>query len=448
MSFDHSGHGGRLRMGRRGFLRWGLAGAGALAAPGLLSGCASPASPSGASSLRVWDLFSGGDGLLMDEMIEAVSTGPDAFDVDRTILEWGASYYTKLAMAAAGGRAPEVAVLHLSRMAGYAPGGLIEPFDLDLLAEFGVEEEHFAPAIWERAQWEGEVFAIPLDTHPFIVFYDKEIAGEAGLLDSEGELAPIGSPEAMYAASEALAEAQGGSGVLFGHIADEAQCWRLFNGLYAQTGAVWELPDGGEPQVDEEAAVRVLTFMTEMFDGRRNPNNLDYIGAMAAFQGSRGAMIFAGEWELPNLRITDRPLGAAPFPQIFDQPAVNADSHSFVLPRQERVDQARRREAHRYVATMLKASYTWASAGHIPAYQPVIAEDRYAELDPQASYAGASEIAVLDPPNWFTGSGSNFQNQMTQPMSAALLGNTSPEAAVARMISASKSLLDQPNPVA
>ncbi|WP_233580732.1 extracellular solute-binding protein [Streptomyces triticirhizae] len=435
-------------MGRRGFLRLGLAGAGALAAPSVLAGCASPASPSGSSSLRVWDLFSGGDGVLMDEMLATVTSGPDAFDVDRTILEWGPSYYTKLAMAAAGGRAPEVAVLHLSRLAGYAPGGLLEPFDLDVLAEFGVTEQHFAPAVWERAKWEGEVYAIPLDTHPFIVFYDKEIAGAAGLLDSDGELAPIGSPEAMFAASEALAAEQGGTGVLFGHVGDQAQCWRMFNGLYAQTGATWELPDGGEPRVDADAAVRALTFMTELFDGQRNPNNLDYAGAMAAFQGSRGAMIFSGEWELPNLRITDRPLGAAPFVQIFDQPAVNADSHSYVLPRQERVDEGRRREAHRFVATMLKASYTWASAGHIPAYQPVIEEDRYAELDPQASYASASEVAVLDPPNWFTGSGSNFQNQMTQPMSAALMGNMSPESAVEQMISASQSMLDDPNPVA
>ncbi|MDT0264730.1 extracellular solute-binding protein [Streptomyces sp. DSM 44915] len=448
MSFDHSGHGGRARLGRRGFLRWGLAGAGAAVAPGLLAGCASPAAPSDSSTLRVWDLFSGGDGVLMDEMLAAVGSGPDAFSIDRTILEWGPSYYTKLAMAAAGGRAPEVAVLHLSRLAAYAPGGLLDPFDLDLLAEFGVTEQHFAPAVWERAGWDGEIYAIPLDTHPFIVFYDKEIADRVGLLDSDGELAPFGSPEAMIEASAALAAEQGGSGVLFGHVADQAQCWRLFNGLYAQTGATWELPDGGEPRVDFDAAVRVVTFMTELFDGRTNPNSLDYFGAMAAFQGSRGAMIFCGEWELPNVRSTGRPMGAAPFPNLFGQPAVHADSHAYVLPRQERVDQARRREAHRFVATMLKNSYTWASAGHIPAYQPVIADERYADLDPQASYADAAEVAVLDPPSWFTGSGSNFQNQMTQPMSSALIGDMSPEQAVQQMVDQSAAMIDQPNPVA
>ena len=77
--------------------------------------------------------------------------------VNRTILDWGASYYTKLAMSAAGGRASDVAALHLSRLAAYAPGGLLDPWDLDLLAEFGVTEENFAPAVWRRAQHDGTV---------------------------------------------------------------------------------------------------------------------------------------------------------------------------------------------------------------------------------------------------------------------------------------------------
>ncbi|ARQ67929.1 extracellular solute-binding protein [Streptomyces marincola] len=448
MSFDHSGHGGRRRLGRRGFLRFGLAGTGAVLAPGVLSACASPAASDDPRALRVWDLFSGGDGLLMDEMIAEAERGADGFRIDRTILEWGPAYYTKLAMAAAGGRAPEVAVLHLSRLAGYAPGGLVEPFDLDLLAEFGVREADFTPAIWQSARYDGEVYAIPLDTHPFIIFYDLDLADQAGLLDSDGQLVEMGSPEAMLEASTRLAAAHGSTGVLFGHVNDPSQNWRMFNALYAQTGSTFGLPDGGEPEVDIEAAARVIEFMQQLFDGTTNPNNLDYDGATAAFTGGRGASIMVGEWELPTLRATGRPLGAAPYPNVFGQPAVHADSHSYVLPRQENADPERRREAHRYVADMLKRSFMWASAGHIPAYQPVIADPEYTSLDPQSSYAEAGETAVLDPPSWLTGSGSNFQVRMSQAVQSALLGNASAESAAQQMVRESAALLDQPNPVA
>ncbi|MGC9436897.1 extracellular solute-binding protein [Streptomyces sp. WG5] len=439
------------RLSRRRLLRHTMTGAGALLAAGPLSGCAAPAAASGTSTLSVWDLFQGGDGMLMDDMIDAVSKGSkgsEGFDIDRTILDWGPSYYTKLAMSAAGGRASDVAAMHLSRLAGYAPGGLVDAFDLDLLAEFGVTRKDFAPAVWERTQHDGTVYAIPLDVHPFIVFYDQEAAESAGLLDSSGELAPMGSPEALLDAGKALAEATGQAGILFGHVTDTAQNWRLFAGLYAQTGAEFTLPDGGPPEIDVDAAVRVVTFMQQLFDGRTNPNNLDYYGSVAGFTGGRGGMAMLGEWELPTLKESGIPLGAAPFPQVFDKPAVYTDSHSFVLPHQKDPDPARRREAHRYVAAILEQSLTWAGAGHIPAYQPVLAEPAYAALKPQSSYADAAKVAVLDPPNWFAGAGSNFQNRMCQPLQSALLGNTSAEKAVRQMVREADALLRQPNPVA
>ena len=258
----------------------------------------------------------------------------------------------------------------------------------------------------------------------------------------------MGSPEALLEAGRALAEATGEAGILFGHVTDTAQNWRLFAGLYAQTGAAFDLPDGGPPKIDTDAALRVVTLMTRLFDGRTNPNNLDYNGALAAFSSGRGGMAMLGEWELPTLKKSGMELGAAPFPQIFEKPAVYTDSHSFVLPHQDRPDPARRREAHRYVARILKQSLTWAGAGHIPAYQPVLAEPEYAALDPQSSYAAAAKVAVLDPPNWFAGAGSNFQNRMCQPLQSALLGDTTPEKAVRQMVGEADTLLRQPNPVA
>ncbi|WP_320774298.1 extracellular solute-binding protein [Streptomyces sp. CRN 30] len=432
---------------RRRLLGAGTAGAGALLAAGALSGCASPASASDANALSVWDPFQGGDGLLMDDMIKAVSDAGRGFDIDRTILDWGPSYYTKLAMSAAGGRASDVAVLHLSRLAGYAPAGLLDPIDLDVLAEFGVTEKDFTPAVWKRTQHDDTVYAIPLDVHPFIVFYDKDAADKAGLLDSSGELAPMGSPEAMLDAGKALADATGHAGIVFGHVNDTAQNWRLFAALYAQTGAAFTLPDGGAPKIDVDAAVKVVSFMQQLFDGKTSPDDLDYYAGLTMFTSRRGGMAFLGEWELPTLKAAGFPLGAAPFPQVFDHPAVYTDSHSFVLPHQDNPDPARRRESHRYAAEMLKQSLTWASAGHIPAYQPILAEPQYAGLKPQSSYADAAEVAVLDPPNWFTGAASAFQVAMCQPLQSALLGDTSAEKAVRQMVRESDRLLKQPNPV-
>lgn len=106
-------------------------------------------------------------GVNMQGMLDDFSAGHPEIALEAATLQWGAPYYTKLGMAGAGGRAPELAVLHLARLAGFAPGKLVDPFDLDLLAEHGVREKDFPPDIWRRGRAGGKQYAVPFDTHPF-----------------------------------------------------------------------------------------------------------------------------------------------------------------------------------------------------------------------------------------------------------------------------------------
>src|SRR5688500_18022908 len=161
--------GNRAAPSRRGLLRASLASAAVLLGGGTLAGCGSAAASSDPRTVRMWDLFSGADGALLDELIDIARPDMSGTRVERTVLEWGTPYYTKLAMASAGGRGPDVAISHMSRLAGYAPLGLLDSWDTGLLAEFGVREQDFAEAVWDRTQYRGRTFAVPLDTHPFIV---------------------------------------------------------------------------------------------------------------------------------------------------------------------------------------------------------------------------------------------------------------------------------------
>lgn len=430
---------------RRSVLIGALGGAGVVLGAGSLTSCVSPAAVAGGSELvRFWNLFSGGDGILMVDLINEVRQDLPDLTVQPVTLAWGAPYYTKLAMASAGGRGPEVAIMHMSRLAGYAPGGLLDPWDLDLLAELDVSEEDFNPSVWERAQYNGEVYAIPLDTHPFIVFYNTDIAEQAGLLGPDGQMVPLDSPEAFLEAGRAMQEITGEYGVAFGYLGG-GEAWRFFWSLYPQTGAEIDL-SGDEVQMDREAAVMVVEFMKQVLDGTiANPAD-DYPAAIASFVSGRSGMILSGEWELPTYRDAGIPFDAMPFPTIYDEPAGLGDSHSFVLPHQNNVDASRRGASHQFVAAMLKNSLLWAKAGHIPAYQPVTETSEYAELVPQSHYVEAGEYIAFDPPAWFTGSGSTFQEQMAQSLQTTLFGGASAEEAVDQMIDQMNTFLATPNP--
>ncbi|MEU2728800.1 extracellular solute-binding protein [Streptomyces griseoviridis] len=432
---------------RRRALTTALAAGAAVLGAGALSGCGAAQAADG-STVRLWDLFSGADGGLLNDMVRAAGPDMPGTGIERTVLEWGTPYYTKLAMASAGGRGPDVAISHMSRLAGYAPTGLLDPWDLDLLAEYGVTPDDFADAVWSRTRFEGRTYALPLDTHPFIVFYHPEPAARAGLLTKDGTLDPeaFGSPDAFLAAGRELAAASGKQGIAFGYVTDSAQGWRLFYGLYRQTGGVFRLPAGGPAEVDVDRMAEVIAFMAKLVDGRVNPRRLDYPAAIAAFANRQTAMILSGEWELGTFRAADPKVGAAPFPTVFGTPAVYADSHSFVLPRRPHPDAGHRRRTHRAVAALLKAGQIWAGAGHIPAYRPVTETAAYAKLRPQADYARAQSHVVLDPAVWFAGAGSDFQNAMCQVLQQALLGGLAPDRAARAMVRRLNTFLSKPSP--
>ncbi|MYW63106.1 extracellular solute-binding protein [Streptomyces sp. SID8379] len=433
-----------MALARRTLLRGALFGGGAAALAPALSACGASAAAS-TDAVQYWNPFTGGDGALMKEMVTEVQGAAPGLKVDTTVLDWGQSYYTKLAMASAGGRGPDVAIMHVSRFAGYAPGGLLDPWDMDLFREFGVTLDDINPVTGKRGRYDGDQYALPLDTHPFVVFYDKDVMDRAGLVDSDGRLIPFGGPDGYLEAAEKLRSVnKGGLGPVYGHVNDAAQNWRMFWSLYRQTGAEFVLT-GKKTQVDRDTAVKVLTFMQKLVAPQCR--TMDPTTSVGSFASRKAPMIFTGEWDSAAFsQIKGIELGAAPFPQIYDSPAGWADAHMFVLPHQKNPDEERRRTVHRMVAELLKASFTWARAGHIPGYLPIVESRKYRQLEPQVEYAAAAKTPALDPPAWFMGAGAEAQVQLCQAMQTALVGANSAAVAVDKMIKALDFYLSKPDP--
>src|SRR5450631_1687241 len=131
-----SKHGNMRHITRRRFLESSIAlGVGSGAALMLLDACGSAGSSS--TGLTFWNLFGGGDGVRMVEMEDAYSKSHPNVQLESVTLAWGAPYYTKLAMAAAGGRPPDVGISHMTRVPIYAEENLLDPFDLNELAKVG-----------------------------------------------------------------------------------------------------------------------------------------------------------------------------------------------------------------------------------------------------------------------------------------------------------------------
>jgi multiple sugar transport system substrate-binding protein len=400
-------------------------------------------------TLAYWNLFGGGDGVRMTQMEDGYRRANPNVDLQAVTLAWGNPYYTKLALATVGDRPPEVAVSHLTRMKTLAAGNLLQELRPEDLERHGMTAARFNQRAWEAGLVDGKIYAIPIDTHPFVLFYNTKICGEAGLLDSAGALRPIRGQDAFIDALSKIKQVTGQYGATHGINSDTATPWRLFQTLYAQLGGEVLADEGTRVVLDDAKAKQVLDYLRLLtVEKGLMPGSIDYQGAIALFASGAAGFHLNGEWEISTFQTAKMPFSMTLVPNIFGGTyAVQADSHTLVLPVRPDQDRARLDLSLNFVRSMLDQSLTWAEGGHVPAWQPFAKSDRYKKLTPQSQYAAAADFAVYDPPGWYSGSGSNFENVMGGAVGAVEAGGMSSDAAIAQIRSKLSHLANTAPPV-
>ncbi len=412
----------------------------------IAGGFASPASGTGNGTIVYWNLLSGGDGAHMQQMEATYQREHPHIKLDSTVLTWGNPYYTRLAMAIRGGSPPDVAIMHLSKLTEFAPPKLLTPLDLGQLAEHGMTPADFTPAAFAKAHYNGQLLAIPLDTHPFVQYYNTKVCRKAGLLDGSGQLPPITGPQALVAALRKL-KATGATPAVCDQINDPATPWRLFYTLYSQAGGKVLADDGKQIVLDRALALRVLTFIDQLArNGLVNANN-DPAGGIALFQNGDVGLYWEGEWNVDIFQTGGLPFSMQPFPAVFGSGVTQADSHSFVIPVQPNHDPERISNVLTMVRTLLGQSLVWAAGGHIPAWLPTRESAAYAKLKPQSNYESVANHVVYDPPAWYSGSGSNMEEYAGNAIASVMIGAATPQAAFDELYSSLENLSKQPVPV-
>jgi multiple sugar transport system substrate-binding protein len=445
----------RQGVSRREVLRTaGLAAAG-LSASAVLSACGSPAAAGllggslNPTVVTFWNLFGGGDGVRLQTMLDAYKAKYGPGSLTASTFAWGDPYYTKVTLATVGNKAPNVAVAHLTRMQNLAEADLLTPITDQMLASVGLAASDFNPTVWKAQQRGGKNYAIPLDTHPIVLFYNIDVCKKAGLLGADGKLKPIQGVAQWEAALTAAKKATGAYALGMPNVSEYATPWRIFQTLYSQMdGNTPFLGDNGKKiTVNEDLARKTLSYIARMSSKGWVPKATDYAGSETLMFTGKAAFFLQGEWELTTAQaVKGLKFGMAPIPQLFDKKAVQADSHTFVLPKLQRSPEQLKRDMG-FVKFMLGQSMTWAQGGHIPAYLPTLHSKQYQGLQPQADYASVADYTVFDPPAWYSGSGSTFENVVGSNIALVQQGLSSPADALASIRTQLKPYLSAANPL-
>ena len=324
-----------------------------------------------------WDFLSGGDGVRMKAMLDQFNKEHEGkVHIDATTLEWGVPFYTKVQTSTATGQGPDIMTYHELRIPLGISTGVLSVLTPEELAAAGIKGSDFGPANWKAAQGDdGKQYAVPLDIHSIILYYNKALLKKAGLLGDDGR--PKGlDGVANWDAALAKLNTNGVSALSVPD--DGATGWRIFYTLLNQEDGVFlennKFLDGD----NLNKATTALAEMQKWIKSGWAPANTEYPASIALFTSGKAAMHINGVWEVPTMvdlakkgQLFD--WGAIQIPTFYLHPATWADSHSFAIPDRKGnpVPPEKRKLVLDTIHWFNVHSIEWASGGHIPAYLPV-----------------------------------------------------------------------------
>lgn len=313
--------------------------------------------------------------------------------------EWG-TYYDALNTTFAGGSPPDVAVMHGANLPDYTSRNLLKPLDEDLAAA-GVDTSDWTDPALGAVTYEGNVYGIPFDLHANLWHLNVDLFEQAGLVDDDGNPILPSSREEFMEHARIMKETTGATYL----VTDASQFpigVRIMFTLVWQQGSDLISPDGTSATVNTPEASEALDFMLEMFEkGYANPEH-NYDASQEAFLTGNAAVLHNGTWAVDqynreatfNYMVVD-------FPTLYDQPAVWANSHMWVVPQQS--DDAKNDAVVEFITFLNNHVEEWATGtGHLASRQSVLSSDSYTSAPQRANYANTANIAQLVPAilNW------------------------------------------------
>ncbi|WP_137288413.1 extracellular solute-binding protein [Natronorubrum halophilum] len=407
---SHSSHRRASRsVSRRGLLR----AAGAAGITGL-AGCTGFVGRA-QDGVEYWTLFGGGDGNVMEAMVDEINERDD-LHINRQRVPWD-EYYGRLYTSMVGGNPPDLAIMH-SRMMDEYQDSLVPVTD-----EIGTD-----PYLEEVAQGgvvDGEQLAVPLDSHPFGLYYNKEIFEEAGL-DPED---PPETPEQFTDAADAIVDNTDHYAFDFFETDQGVEVMRMM--LASRGGRL--LDDDYEPAFETDDGLAVVQEMHDWVH-EREWAPVDPDTGWDAWNRGEVGMRIEGSWHISVVRETGFEFGMTkPFvmPGSTD-PVTLGESHMMIIPQSEDRDQDRLEDTIETIRLLTQEfNPRWGyDAGHLPASEAATESDdlRNSETWSQTLetfHEMVEEDEFLRPPS--TPRTTQYMEQIYQPLDDMRAGNLTPE---------------------
>jgi multiple sugar transport system substrate-binding protein len=363
---------------------------------GTLAACGSDSSggsADGGEEIVFWAPFSGPDGPNMKEIVKGFNESQEDYSVKLQIVPQS-EYYKTVDLALNGQKdAPELLIMHGDQIPTYASQNVIKSLD-DIVGET-VKKDQYHENAWKGTEVDGKLYGVPLDIHPLMFYWNKDLFEEAGLDPNT----PPTNREEFVEMAKKLTDSEKNQ---WGYVVPTLWPQQfIFPTIVYQNGE--ELIKDGKVNYTSEAVVEALQFERDLIAKHKvSPANVQQDGELTLFLQGKSAMHMNGPWMLNQFEESNINFGVAPVPRLgTEQDAVFANSHNFVIPTSTE-DEKTISGIEEFLSYVGENGMAWAESGQAPASKAVYESDEFKEMKQQPQVAKQFDYVQFSPKveNW------------------------------------------------
>lgn len=350
-------------------------------------------------------------------------------------VDWGA-YYDQLTATYSTGNIPDVAVMHSSVLPNFSDRDLLVPL-ADGFAAAGIDTADFVPAALKNATTNDTLYALPYDLHALLFHVNVDLMAQAGFVNEDGSIRLPTSPEEFIAMGKEFKEKTGKFFIAAESQSSEGMMVRLWQSFMWQQGVDVLAADGSAASIATPEGEKAAALIKAIYDEGLANTALDYPGAEQAFLNGEAGILINGTWVVDsyNAQATGgqaalKNYKVANVPGIFGEAKVWADSHMWVMPKDDSRTPEETEAALAFMKFLNDNNFEWSRTGHLSVRQSVIASPEFAALPYRSDYAATADNATALPA---VQNQRGIFNAMITDFNAMWLTGTEPADALAAM---------------
>ncbi|MGH2369584.1 MAG: ABC transporter substrate-binding protein, partial [Chloroflexota bacterium] len=390
----------------------------------------------GATVIDFWNGLTGPDGEGMVRLVQRFAEQNPDVTVKIQMIVWR-TFYDKLSASLVAGNPPDMWIFHSEQVIRYASRNLLKQLD-DIVSGKTFPGQTIPIGdmgyTLPYAQYEGQLYAVPLDQYTWAVLYNKDLVEQAGL---DPEQPPATGEAFIDWGRKTTVDTNGRHPGDSGFDTNNVQTWgfyynlhaSLWQGMLAQQGVPPMItgPEAKDVNTDSPEAVQALAEMVSWGQQEHGfapaPTG---INVMEGFWAGKVAMTYNGIWNTNAIKANPQiKTGVGVTPKFFQERKATFSGHQMAIP--ANAQGKKLEEAYKLIKFISDHSLEWAKEGQTPARKSLLNSPEFQEMWPQSVFAKQLPNGAIIPAHTKL---IELGDQIGPALEAALSGQKTPEAAL------------------